>query len=47
MVLGRGYTITTGKFTILDSNVTVTCFHLVEIAFHSDMPATYKHASRT
>ena len=40
MIIGRGNTITTGKFTIFDSNVTVTCFHLVEIAFHSDKPAT-------
>ena len=35
MIIGR-----TGKFTIFVTNVTVVCFHLVEIAFHSDKPAT-------
>jgi hypothetical protein len=46
MITGRGNTITIGKFTILYSNVPTPAIHLVEIAVHSDMPATYTHATR-
>ena len=45
MIAGRGNTITIGKFTILYSNVPTPAIHLVEIAFHSDMPATFRRVS--
>ena len=47
MITDVGHMVTTTKFTTTDTNIPMTCFHLVEIAFHSDMPATFRRVSRS
>ena len=47
MITGRGNTITIGKLTTINANVPTPAIHLMEIAVHSDMPATYTHARRS
>ena len=44
MITDVGYMLTMTKFTTTDTNIPMTCFHLVEIAFHSDLLAAQSHA---
>ena len=47
MITDVGYMLTMTKFTTTDTNIPMTCFHLVEIAFHSDLLAALSHARRS
>ena len=38
MIIGRGNTITTGKFTTIHVNMLIHTIHILEIALHSDLP---------
>ena len=47
MIIGRGNMIATGKITTIHTNMLIHAIHILEIAVHSDMPATYTHARRS
>ena len=47
MITDVGYMLTMTKFTTTDTNIPVICFHLMEIALHSDLSATPSHVRRS
>ena len=47
MIADFGYMVTMTKSTTTDTNIPVICFHLMEIALHSDMSATSSHVRRS
>jgi hypothetical protein len=47
MITDVDYMLTMTKFTTTDTNIPVICFHLVEIALHSDLSATPSHVRRS
>ena len=47
MITDVGSMVIMTKFTTTDTNIPVICFHLMEIALHSDMSATPSHVRRS
>ena len=47
MITDVGHMVNMTKFTTTDTNIPVICFHLMEIALHSDMSAMPSHVRRS